>query len=183
MWKKGKVSSPSSTEFSGTLFTNNQRVGLIAYASGVAAGVPTCYLLFYNGANIGALSAVVTESHQHANLWPGILPHGIAELTAIFICGGAGLLLGGSLLLPGRYRRSESFRKAGLESVYLVLGTIPLFVFAGIVEGMFSHLGLPRWIRLTFAGLNGILWYVYLFLPRHKPEENPPPTSRNLTAS
>ena len=184
IWKKGAVASPSSTEFSGELFANNQRVGLIAYATGVVAGVPTCYMLFENGATLGALSAVVTQSHQHANLWPGILPHGIAELTAIFICGGAGLLLGGSLLLPGRYRRSESFRKAGLESIYLVLGTIPLFVFAGIVEGMFSHLGLPGWIRLAFAGMNGVLWYTYLFLPRRKPEEAAlPGTMRNLTAT
>ena len=115
-----------------------------------------------NGATLGALSAEITQVHQHAKFWPGILPHGIAELTAIFICGGAGLLLGGSLLLPGRYRRAEAFRKAGLESIYLVLGSIPLFVFAGIVEGMFSHLGLPGWLRLTFAGVNGILWYLLL---------------------
>ncbi len=183
-WKNGAGAQDPSAEMSGFLFTNNQRVGLFAYASGVAAGVPTCYLLFNNGATLGALSAVVTQSHQHAHLWPGILPHGIAELTAIFICGGAGLLIGGSLLLPGRYRRSESFRKAGLESIYLVLGTIPLFVFAGIVEGMFSHLGLPGWMRLLFAGLNGVLWYIYLFLPRRKPEPAaPPPTSRNLTAA
>ena len=185
IWKHGGSADPSSTEFSGALFTNNQRVGLIVYATGIVAGVPTCYLLFTNGANIGALSAVVTESHQHPNLWAGILPHGIAELTAIFICGGAGLLLGGALLLPGRYRRSESFRRAGLESIYLVLGTIPLFVFAGIVEGMFSHLGLPRWLRLVFAGLNGVLWYIYLFLPRHRPNEDalPAATSRNLIAA
>jgi uncharacterized membrane protein SpoIIM required for sporulation len=169
-WKEGGVQHDSSTEFSGQLFTNNQRVGLIAYATGVVAGVPTVYLLFYNGATVGALSAEITRVHQHANFWPGILPHGIAELTAIFICGGAGLLLGGALLLPGRYRRAEAFRKAGLESIYLVLGSIPLFVFAGIVEGMFSHLGLPGWLRLTFAGVNGVLWYCYLFVPRRRPD-------------
>ena len=168
-WKEGKVEHDSSTEFSGTLFANNQRVGLIAYASGVAAGIPTCYILLNNGATLGALSAEITRVHQHHTFWPGILPHGIAELTAIFICGGAGLLLGGSLLFPGRYRRVEAFRKAGLESIYLVLGSIPLFIFAGIVEGMFSHLGLPGWIRLTFAGINGTLWYLYLFVPRRRP--------------
>ena len=166
IWKQGAMDQPSSAEFSGQLFANNQRVGLIAYASGVAGGVPTCYMLFNNGTTIGALAAIITQAHQHATFWPGILPHGIAELTAICVCGAAGLLLGGSLLLPGPYRRSEAFQKAGMESIYLVLGSIPLFVFAGIVEGMFSHLGLPGWVRLTFAGINGALWYLYLFLPR-----------------
>ena len=165
-WKEGAVEHDSSTEFSGQLFANNQRVGLIAYATGVAAGVPTCYILFSNGSTLGALSAEITRVHQHAHFWPGILPHGIAELTAIFICGGAGLLLGASLLLPGAYGRADAFRRAGLDSISLVLGSIPLFVFAGIVEGMFSHLGLPAWVRLTFAGINGTLWYVYLFAPR-----------------
>ncbi len=168
-WKQGAVKHDSSAEFSGALFTNNQRVGLIAYASGIAAGVPTCYLLFTNGSTIGALAAEVTIVHQHGKLWPGILPHGIAELTAIFICGAAGLLLGGALLFPGPYHRADAFRRAGLDSIYLVLGSIPLFIFAGIVEGMFSHLGLAAWVRLTFAGINGTLWYLYLFAPRREP--------------
>ena len=168
---RGKVQHDSSAVFSGQLFANNQRVGLIAYGSGVAAGIPTAYMLFENGAILGALSAEITKVRQHHTFWPGILPHGIAELTAIFICGAGGLLLGKGLLFPGRYRRSEAFRKAGMESIYLALGSIPLFIFAGIVEGMFSHLGIPGWVRLTFALINGTLWYLYLFVPRERPEE------------
>ncbi len=168
-WKQGKVESEANAAFSGQLFANNQKVGIFAYGSGVAGAVPTCYILFSNGATLGALSAEITKVRQHHTFWPGILPHGIAELTAIFICGAAGLLIGGSLLFPGRYRRADAFRKAGLESIHLVLGSIPLFIFAGIVEGMFSHLGLPGWIRLVFALVNGTLWYLYLFVPRIDP--------------
>lgn len=165
-WKEGKVEHSGSAEFSGQLMANNQRVGLVAYASGLAAGIPTMIILYDNGATLGALSALITQVHQHGTFWPGILPHGIAELTAIFICGAAGLLLGMSLLAPGPYSRGDALKLAGIDSVKLVLGTLPLFLFAGIVEGMFSHLGLPGWVRLTFAGLNGTLWYLYLFLPR-----------------
>jgi uncharacterized membrane protein SpoIIM required for sporulation len=166
VWKEGKVASPAYASFSAQLMTNNQTVGLISFALGPAGGFPSAYFMFSNGAMLGAMAALMTQVHQHHNFWPGILPHGFAELTAIFICGGAGLLMGTSVLFPGRYHRVESFKRAGSDAIKLVLGTIPLFIFAGIIEGMFSHLPIPAAIRLTFAGVNGVLWYLYLFLPR-----------------
>jgi len=165
-WKEGKVVHEAYASFSAQLMTHNQTVGLVAFATGPALGFPTAYFMFYNGAMLGAMSALMTQVHQHQNFWPGILPHGFAELTAIFICGGAGLQIGMSLLFPGQYHRVESFKRGGADAIKLVMGTFPLFIFAGIVEGMFSHLPIPGAIRLTFAGINGVLWYLYLFLPR-----------------
>lgn len=165
-WKEGKVVHGAYASFSAQLMTHNQTVGLVAFALGPALGFPTAYFMFYNGAMLGAMAALMTQVHQHQNFWPGILPHGFAELTAIFICGGAGLLIGMSLLFPGQYHRVEAFKRAGTDAIKLVIGTIPLFIFAGIVEGMFSHLPIPAGIRLTFAGINGVLWYLYLFIPR-----------------
>ncbi|HLH80007.1 MAG TPA: stage II sporulation protein M [Chthonomonas sp.] len=169
VWKSGKIASPPSAAFSGMLMTHNFQVAVMAYATGPALCVPSAYLLFYNGAVLGAMSALMTQVHRHATFWPGILPHGVAEITATLIAGAAGLMMGAALLFPGPYRRREAFLRAGKEGVQLLLGTIPLFVFAGLIEGMFSHLALPAWLRLTFAGLNGVFWYLYLFLPRRLP--------------
>ena len=124
----------------------------------------------------------MTQVHRHSTFWPGIVPHGIAELTAIFICGGAGFQIGLSLLMPGPYRRADAFRIAGTEGMKLVMGTVPLFIFAGIIEGMFSHLTLPNELRYAFAGLNGVLWYLYLFLPRRMLLAGNAPPERNSTA-
>lgn len=168
-WKTGKVSSEGSAEMSSFLMTHNLMVGLMAFAAGVFACWPTVVMLFTNGAMLGALSALMTQVHRQGTFWPGILPHGIAELTAIFICGGAGLQVGVALLAPGRLRRTDALMAAGKDAIQLVLGTIPLFIFAGIVEGMFSHLPIPAAVRLTFAGLNGLFWYAYLFVPRRPP--------------
>jgi uncharacterized membrane protein SpoIIM required for sporulation len=170
MWKSGKVAEDPSAAQSGMLMQHNFTVGMVAFAAGVLLVLPTLAALFTNGAMLGALSALMTQVHHHDTFWPGILPHGIAELTAIFICGGAGIQIGLSILLPGAYTRTDAFRLAGADAIRLVLGTIPLFIFAGIVEGMFSHLPLPASIRLTFAAINGIIWYGYLFLPRRRPD-------------
>ena len=131
--------------------------------------MPTVIAEFQNGAMMGALVAIVDKVHKQGSLWPGIVPHGVAELTAIFICGAAGFRLGLALLFPGRYARMEAMRLAGIDSVRLTLGTIPLFIFAGVIEGMFSHLSISAGVRYAFALLNGILWYLYLFLPRSAP--------------
>ncbi len=165
-WKSGHVSSPAQAEMSSMLMTHNFQIGMISFAAGVFGGFPSMEFMFSNGSMLGAMGALMTQVHQHRNFWPGIVPHGIAELTAIFICGAAGLLIGISFLLPGKRTRGESFIFGSLEAIKLVLGTIPLFIFAGIIEGMFSHLPIPAWFRYTFALMNGLLWYLYLFIPR-----------------
>ncbi len=172
VWKSGKVVDEAHAEFSASLMTHNLMVGVLASTTGVAGGIPTVNILFQNGTTLGACAALMTQVHQHGHFWPGILPHGIAELTAIFICGGAGLLFGVALLLPRPYSRADAIRVYGMDAIKLTLGTIPLFIFAGVIEGMFSHLAIPAALRYAFAATNGVLWYLYLFLPRRSPENS-----------
>ena len=181
-WKAGKVSGPAQVEVSAQLMTHNLFIGLIAFAGGVVGGLPSLTAMFGNGAMLGAMAALMTQVHKHNTFWPGILPHGFAELTAIFICGGAGFQIGLSLLMPGPYRRADAFRIAGMEGIKLVMGTVPLFIFAGVVEGMFSHLPIHANLRYAFAGLNVVLWYLYLFLPRRLLSDRNFPQFWNSTA-
>jgi uncharacterized membrane protein SpoIIM required for sporulation len=176
-WKSGKVDAPASAEFSAQLMTNNLTVGIISAASGVACGVPTASMMWSTGGMVGAMGALMTQVKRHDTFWPGIVPHGVAELTAIFICGTAGFVIGLALLVPGPYSRFDAIRVRGTEAIKLVLGTVPLFIFAGVIEGMFSRLPIPVAIRYGFAIGTGILWYLYLFLPRRRPslpEAEPP---------
>ena len=165
-WKSGHVTEQASAAQSGFLMTHNYQAGMLSFALGVPGCAPAAYFLYKQGAMLGAISALMTQAHRHSTFWPGILPHGFAEFTAIFICGAAGFLVGATLLMPGPYRRAEALRLAGIDAIKLVLGSIPLIIFAGIIEGMFSHIDLPATVRLSFAGINGVLWYVYLFMPR-----------------
>ena len=174
VWKSGKVDAQAQAETSANLMTHNLLVGILASTTGIVGGVPTVGFMINNGATLGAFSAVMTQVHQHGHFWPGILPHAIAELTALFICGAAGLLFGVALLLPRPYSRADALRIYGMDAIKLTLGTIPLFIFAGVIEGMFSHLAISPALRYTFAATNGVLWYLYLFLPRRSLETAPP---------
>jgi uncharacterized membrane protein SpoIIM required for sporulation len=99
-------------------------------------------------------------------LWGFVAAHGVLELPAIFIAAGAGLGLARGLLFPGSLPRRESLVRAGATSVRLVLGTIPMLLIAGFVEGFISPTSLPYSIKFMLAG--GLFTLLVLYLA-HKP--------------
>ncbi len=148
--------------FSAYLFTHNIQVSVLAFAVGLLGGVLTALILFMNGVLIGALAYAYHADGVGLFFWAWILPHGSLELSAVFIAGGAGFVLGRALLAPGRRSRRDALREDGAEAVRLVLGLAPILVVAGLVEGTLSQWHLP-WIppalKLLFAAAaGGSLW-------------------------
>lgn len=121
--------------FSALIMTNNMKVAILAFAGGITFGVLTVYVLLLNGVILGAIAAVFWNAGKSYEFWAYIIPHGIIELTAIFIAGGAGLLMGYKLLVPGHVKRTYELKIQATRSVQLLFGTIPLFVITGIIEG------------------------------------------------
>jgi uncharacterized membrane protein SpoIIM required for sporulation len=120
------------------IMTNNLSVSFKAVAGGISAGIFTILILASNGLHIGAIAALVAQNQLAYPFWAFVLPHGSLELPAIFLSGGAGLLIAKGLLLPGRYRRLDSIKYYSAKAAKLVLGIIPMLVIAGIIEGFFS---------------------------------------------
>lgn len=155
------------------IMTNNMKVALLAFASGITFGIGTVYLLIYNGIIIGALAALFWHHEKFYEFWAFIVPHGIIELTAIFIAGGAGLLMGYRLFVPGPYSRIYQLKKQSLRSVQLLLGTMPLFIIAGIIEGYItpSPISLEWKYGIALITLFALLFYIgwgSLYLHRKK---------------
>lgn len=134
---------------SSQIMINNIGVSLWAMIGGIAMFMPsvplltppgafTVYLLLFNGLMIGCVGVLVAQAGLAWDLWAFVFPHGSLELPAIFMAGGAGLLLARSILLPGAYRRIDALRIHGLQAVRLLYGVITLLVIAGIIEGFFS---------------------------------------------
>ncbi len=167
-WESGKVTHKvddgEAAQYASSLMVNNIRVSFVAFALGIAGGALTGLVLFYNGAVVGGMAALMTHVHQHHNFWPGILPHGVVELSETVIAGAAGLSLGWALLAPGRYRRRDALVIAARDSVKLIIGGCFLLIFAGLVEGFISHSLLPKPLKITFGIASGIALYGYLFL-------------------
>ncbi len=166
-WKKGGADNGTiplgdGILFSSSLMTHNTQVGITAFATGITLFSPII-LMFQNGTMIGALDAVVQPTGHLASMWAGLLPHGVCELSATFICGGAGLCTGWALIAPGRYSRKDALIANGIDACKLMVGTVPLWITAGILEGNVSHSSLPHWAKFSLAGIQAaaLIFYIY----------------------
>jgi uncharacterized membrane protein SpoIIM required for sporulation len=155
---RGDLHSPL---VSTAIMTNNIRVAVLAFISGVTLGIGTVYLMISNGLIVGALAAVFMQSGKSYVFWAYILPHGIIELTAIFIAGGAGLYMGYRFFVPGPYPRKLRFLESAKESAQLLIGTIPLFIIAGIIEGYITPSALSLEVKYLIAGVTLLILALY----------------------
>ncbi|HXE75996.1 MAG TPA: stage II sporulation protein M [Candidatus Xenobia bacterium] len=147
---------------SSQILTNNLAVSFTTFALGITAGIGTVYMMAMNGLLIGVISAACHQAGMSVAFWSFVAPHGVLELPAIFIAGGAGLLLARGLLFPGLLPRRDSLRLAGGQGARLVLGTIPLLLIAGVVEGFVSPTDLPVPLKFLLAALLGCALALYL---------------------
>ncbi|CRK83201.1 stage II sporulation protein M [Neobacillus massiliamazoniensis] len=153
-----------SSLMSASIMTNNIQVAILAFAGGVTFGILTVYILVSNGILMGALAALFWQHGKSYDFWAYIVPHGMIELTAIFIAGGAGLLMGYKLFVPGHYSRGFQLKEQAKRSVQLLLGTVPLFVIAGIIEGFITPAAIPLEAKYIVALLTvlGLILYVII---------------------
>ena len=149
---------------SSQIFTNNIKVTFYAFALGAILGLGTLYVLAVNGAMFGAILALTYRAGFGNDLLSFVVGHGVIELSCIFIAGGAGLLIGTALLMPGDLSRGDALKSRGLEAVRLIVGCVPLLVVAGIIEGFISPAPINPAIKFGIGAITGVLMYSYLFL-------------------
>jgi uncharacterized membrane protein SpoIIM required for sporulation len=149
--------------FASAIVTNNVQVTFFAFALGITCGIGTAYVMVTNGLLLGALSALFARHGTALHFWGLILPHGVIELSAVVIAGGAGLLLGRAVVFPGHRSRREALHLYGLDAVKLILGCVPLLVVAGCIEGFITPAALPLWLKYGVGVGSGVVLAAYLF--------------------
>lgn len=161
-WKE--INTNGRAASSSFIMTNNIQVSIMAFAGGMLLGTLTLYALVQNGLMLGVLAGAAQSLGFAGNLWGFVAAHGVIELSVIFIAGGAGLQLGWSLIRPGLLTRRAALTLAAQRAMALLLGSIPLLVVAGTIEGFISPSSLPLALKLFVALTSGVLLYSYLIL-------------------
>src|ERR1700730_18085505 len=154
----------SNQEGASQIMTNNIRVTIYTFAFGAMLGVGTLFYLAFNGANIASVLALTYHAGFGNDLLTFMVGHGVIELSCIFISGGAGLLIGSAMIIPGDLSRADALKTRGMEAVRLMLGVAILLVIAGIIEGFISPAPIDARIKFSIAGVTGIALYSYLLL-------------------
>lgn len=167
------------TTFAASLFSHNARIGILAFATGFVAGLPTLLLLFYNGLVLGGFAALFHSRGLALDLWAWMLPHGVTELSAVVLCGAAGLLLAQALVFPGARTRTDSLREHGRAAAVIVIGAVLMLFIAGLIEGVFRQTVTSVPVRLAVAAATAA-WWIYYFGFAGRGREPAPPVSAGM---
>lgn len=150
----------SDTKFMmfGYYIYNNISIGFRCFAMGILLGIGTVFMLLYNGLVIGGIAGYLTQLGYSETFWPFVSGHSAFELTAIVICGAAGLRMAQPIIAPGRYSRSDALKLAGKESIELVMGAALMLVIAAFIEAFWSPSSYTSDTIKYIAG--GFFWLV-----------------------
>jgi len=147
------------------IITNNVQVAFAAFAFGITAGLFTVWILLTNGISLGAVSGLYASKGIGTLLLAFVAPHGVLELSAIAISGGAGFLLAAGMLVPGNRTRRTALIENGKRAITLVGGATLLLVVAGMIEGFVSPIEWwPLEGKLAVSGATAVGLYLYLRL-------------------
>jgi uncharacterized membrane protein SpoIIM required for sporulation len=170
----GKLGADQLFNFSSFLITHNAKIGLMCFATGGLFGLPVLYLLWTNGAVLGAFIGLYASRGLGVELLSWLLPHGITELLAVILCGGAGLYMGEAMISPGARGRLAGLAERGRGAGVVALGSVALFLMAGLIEGIFRQSVQSIPARFAMAGATALLWTLYFgALGRHDPVAAP----------
>jgi len=149
---------------SSAIAQNNITVSLLIWALGITFGIGTIWLLIFNGLMLGVVIEACLRAGLFRSLAEFVVAHGALELPAIWIAAGAGLVMAGPMLFPGRYGRLIELRLAARRSVQIVVGTVPMLLIAAAIEGFVSPSQVPGVLKAALAVAVAMAYSVYIWL-------------------
>ena len=148
----------AATSFAAKVWTNNAWVAAQCIAFGIS-GVGVVWVLLQNALNVGLTGGLMAVNHRTGLFFGLILPHGMLELTAVFVAAGAGLRLFWAWIDPGPRPRGRALAEEGRAMFTIALGLIGVLLVSGVVEAFVTPSGLPTWARLS---IGAAVWVAFL---------------------
>ena len=145
---------------------HNVNVSFMIFVAGFLVSIGTVWVLFTNGVMLGAFQYYFFAKGLG---WKSILViwmHGTLEISSIIIAGGAGLVLGNSILFPGTHKRLYSLKRGAKDGAKLMIGLVPVFVAAAFLEGFVTRYStMPVWLSVSLlaGSLSFITWYFVIY--------------------
>jgi uncharacterized membrane protein SpoIIM required for sporulation len=155
-------SAAPAGSFAAQVWTNNAYVAAIALVSGILV-VPVVLVVASNVANIAVAAGLMAASGRLDLFFGLILPHGMLELTAVFVAAGAGLKLGWTVVDPGPLPRRVAVAAQGRVTVAIAVGLVGVLACSGVIEAFVTPSGLPTWARIGIGALAEAAFLTYVW--------------------
>lgn len=141
-----------AASFTGQVWTNNAFLAAQCIAFGIL-GVFAPYLLLQNAQNVGITGGVLVAYGRADTFFLYIAPHGLLELTSVFVAAGAGMRIFWSWVAPGARTRAQALAEDGRALFTIAVGlTLSLFV-SGVIEGFVTPSSLPWPVKIGIGAL------------------------------
>lgn len=155
-------SQATATAFGLKVWTNNVYVAAEALALGPFLGVGTLLVMANNCVNIGVDAGLMIGHGRAGEFFTLILPHGMLELSAVFLAGAAGMSLGWAVIDPGPRRRVQALAEEGRATITIALGLIVVLAVSGAIEAFVTPSALPAWLRIGIGALAEAVFLAYV---------------------
>lgn len=150
--------------FAARVWVNNAWVAATCLVLGVFLGIPVVYALWMNVVNLAASAGLMAAAGRLDVFFGLITPHGLLELTAVFVAAGAGLRLGWTVIDPGPQRRSDALAAAGRSAVGLAVGLAGVLLVSGVIEAFVTPSALPTWARIAIGVVAELAFLAYVWV-------------------
>jgi uncharacterized membrane protein SpoIIM required for sporulation len=154
-------SSAPAGSFAARVWTNNAWIAAVCLVSGILV-VPVVYVLWVNVLNLGVAAGLMASAGRLDLFFGLITPHGLLELTAVFVAAGAGLRLGWAVIDPGPLPRAQAVAARGRATVGMALGLTVVLLVSGVIEAFVTPSGLPTWARVGIGVLAELAFLGYV---------------------
>lgn len=151
-------SENAAAGFAAQVWTNNAWVAALCFALGIT-GVGVLWVLVQNAVNVGMVGGLMAANGRLDLFFGLILPHGLLELTAVFVAAGAGLKVFWAWIDPGSRPRGQALAEEGRAMVTIAIGLVGVLLISGLVEAFVTPSGLPTWARI---GVGALVWIGFL---------------------
>ncbi|MER5506017.1 stage II sporulation protein M [Streptomyces sp. NPDC002766] len=157
-------SSHPAASFAAQVWTNNAWAAALCLILGVFLGLPVLWLLFQNMLNLGVGFGLMSSAGRLDTFLGLVLPHGLLELTAVFVAAGTGLRLGWTLVDPGPRSRRTALAEEGRAAIGMAIGLALVLFVSGAIEGFVTPSGLPTWARIGIGVVAELTFLAYVFV-------------------
>ncbi|MFH9016246.1 stage II sporulation protein M [Streptomyces sp. NPDC017943] len=157
-------SSHPAASFAAQVWTNNAWAAALCLILGVFLGLPVLWILFQNMLNLGVGVGLMSSAGRLDTFLGLVLPHGLLELTAVFVAAGTGLRLGWTLIDPGPRTRRTALAEEGRAAIGMAIGLALVLFISGAIEGFVTPSGLPTWARITIGIAAEVAFLAYVYV-------------------
>lgn len=157
-------SKEPAEQFAFGVWTNNAWIAAACLVFGVFLGLPVIWIIAQNAANVGLTGGLMAAYGKLDVFFGLITPHGLLELTAVFVAAGAGLRLGWTVVHPGPRTRGRALAETGRATIAMALGLAVVLAISGVIEAFVTPSPLPTWARIGIGVVAELAFLAYVFV-------------------